>query len=138
MHDYDHYADLALREQSLTGAEKLDWKDFAANMRLPSKNLNFMIVYGASWKGLQAQLALSGIYWDEATCKDFIARWFGLYNEVGNYLNTQEYRVRRYGRAWDPFGRIRPCPEIRSCHRYKQSEGIRQAGNMPIQACNAG
>ena len=135
--DYDHYADLAFREQSLTGTEKLDWEDFAANMRLPSKNLNFMIVYGASWKGLQAQLALSGIYWDEATCKDFIQRWFGLYPEVNDYLNTQEYRARRYGCVWTPCGRIRLVPEIRSCHPYKRSEGVRQAGNMPVQGANA-
>ena len=93
--------------------------------------------YGASWKGLQAQLALSGIYWDEATCKDFIARWFGLYPEVNDYLNTQEYRARRYGCVWTPCGRIRLVPEIRSCHPYKRSEGVRQAGNMPVQGANA-
>ncbi len=93
--------------------------------------------YGASWRGLQAQLALSGIFWDEAECKDFIARWFALYPEVEEYLALQEYRARRYGVVWTPCGRIRRVPEMRSCHPYKRSEGVRQAGNMPIQGCNA-
>lgn len=138
--DYATYDALAQKKEdhSLTEDEAQEWKRFSLFERLPSKNLNFMIVYGASWKGLQAQLALSGIFWDEAQCKDFIARWFNLYPEVEEYLALQEYRARRYGLAWDIFGRIRRCPEIRSCHQYKRAEGTRQAGNMPIQSCNAG
>lgn len=137
--DYGHYADLARRNSigSLNEAEKSDWKRFAQFERLPSKNLNFMIVYGASWMGLQAQLALSGIYWDETQCKDFIAKWFNLYPEVEEYLALQEYRARRYGYVWTPCGRIRRVPEIKSCHSYIRAAGVRQAGNMPIQGCNA-
>ena len=137
--DYEHYADLSRRKElgTLSTDEKADWSHFSLFERLPSKNLNFMIVYGASWMGLQAQLALSGIYWDEAACKDFIARWFGLYPEVEEYLRLQEYRARRYGFVWTPCGRVRLVPEIRSCHSYIRSAGIRQAGNMPIQGCNA-
>ena len=137
--DYDYYAGLSDKKDAgtLTDTEKAEWKHFSLYERLPSKNLNFMIVYGASWKGLQAQLALSGIFWDEQQCKDFIARWFGLYPEVEEYLGLQEYRARRYGFVWTPFGRVRYVPETESCHNYIRSAGIRQAGNMPIQGCNA-
>lgn len=138
-HDYDKYALLAAKKEAktLTDQEKAIWSDFALNCRLPSKNLNFMIVYGASWKGLQAQLALSGILWDERQCQDFIDRWFNLYPEVQAYLDQQAYRARRYGFVWTPCGRIRLVPEVRSCHSYIRSAGIRQAGNMPVQGCSA-
>ena len=106
--------------------------------RLPCKNVNFMIVYGASAKGLQAQLALSKLFWTEDECEDFISRWYGLYPEVQAYLELQHYRARRYGFIWDLWGRVRRVPETRSCHSYIRAAGLRQAGNMPIQACSAG
>ena len=98
-----------------------------------------MIVYGASWKGLQAHSSrYPGIFWDEQQCKDFITRWFNLYSEVEEYLSLQEYRVRRYGVRMDAVrpGPVRPR-RFNPCHNYIRSAGIRQAGNMPIQGCNA-
>lgn len=138
--DYSVYAHLAeLKElHQLNSEQAAQWSDFALNNRLPSKNLNFMIVYGASWKGLQAQLALSGIYWSEEQCKSFIDKWFSLYPEVDNYMKERQYRARRYGYVWDLFGRIRRVPEVRSFHSYIRAAGLRQAGNMPIQSVSAG
>jgi len=137
--DYDHYALLSdLKELGQLSAEqKIDWADFALTKRLPTKNVNFMIVYGATAIGLQAQLALSKLYWTEDQCEDFIARWFGLYPEVESYMDLQHYRAQRYGFVWDPFGRMRRVPEVRSCLPYIRSAGLRQAGNMPIQSCSA-
>lgn len=138
--DYEHYALLAhLKELGkLTSEQKADWSDFALTKRLPTKNVNFMIVYGATAMGLQAQLALSGLFWTEEECEAFIWKWFGLYPEVEAYMDLQHYRARRYGYVWCPFGRIRRVPETRSCLPYIRSAGLRQAGNMPIQACSAG
>lgn len=136
--DYDHYAQLARYYPHLTPEEKQDWKHFSLHHRLPSKNVNFMIVYGASDQGLQAQLALSGLFWSLEQCQSFIHRWFSLYPEVEAYLDLQHYRARRYEYVWDTFGRIRRVPEVRSCHAYIRSQGLRQAGNMPIQSCSAG
>jgi DNA polymerase-1 len=138
--DYAHYSNLArLKDLGQLPAEsKLDWGDFALNCRLPSKNINFMVVYGAMAIGLQAQLALSGLFWTEKECSDFIDKWFGLYPEVHDYMAVQHYRARRYGYVWDVFGRTRRVPESRSCHSYIRSAGLRQAGNMGIQATSAG
>lgn len=139
--DYRHYDQLArLKEQGrLTDAgDKADWSSFALNCRLPSKNINFMVVYGATALGLQAQLALSGLFWTEEQCDDFIRRWFELYPEVAAYMELQHYRARRYGYIWDVFGRVRRVPETHSCHPYVRSAGLRQAGNMPIQSTSAG
>jgi DNA polymerase-1 len=138
--DYEYYSRLGrLKEEGkLSAEEKPIWSDFALNCRLPSKNVNFMIVYGATAMGLQAQLALSGLYWTEEQCNDFIRRWFGLYGEVHAYMELQHYRARRYGYVWDVFGRVRRVPETRSCLGYIRSAGLRQAGNMGIQATSAG
>ena len=131
--DRDIHTYTAMRVFGIDDESKVD----KLTQRLPCKNINFMIVYGASWMGLQAQLALSGLFWDEQECKDFIGRWFSLYPEVEDYLHLQEYRARRYGFVWTPCGRVRLVPEVRSCHSYIRSQGIRQAGNMPIQGANA-
>src|SRR5262249_51235903 len=111
---YEKFAALAKKGSAakhggppLTEKEKKDWSDFALNMRMPSKNLNFMIVYGAMAKGLQAQLALSGLFWSTEDCERFIDRWFSLYPEMREYMDLQYYRARRYGLVWDLLGRIR-------------------------------
>jgi len=128
-----------LRRKDLTPEETAEVHHFKLFERLPSKNLNFMTVYGATPKGLQAQLALSQVYWSEEECRAFQEdRWFGVYPEVKDYMRVQEYRARRYGFVWDPWGRVRRCPEIYSSLSWIRSAGIRQAGNMPIQACSAG
>lgn len=136
--EYGKYADLERRKKSLTGPEKADWDNFSLKCRLPSKNLNFMIGYGASARGLLAQLALSGLLWTEAEGEAFIARWFDLYPEVKQYMEMQHYRARRYGFVWDILGRVRLIPEVRSTHSWIADAGLRQAGNFPIQAVAAG
>lgn len=138
--DYEHYTALARAKENgrLTPEQKRDWNDFALRCRLPSKNVNFMIIYGATAKGLQAQLALSGLVWSDEECEDFIERWFELYPEVRDYIDIQHYRARRYEYVWDPFGRIRRVPEVRSSLGYIRDAGLRQAMNMPIQSCSAG
>lgn len=137
--DYDRYARLMEADKkTLSEADKKDLDDFKLYCRLPSKNLNFMIVYGATVIGLLAQLALSGLFWTEDEGNAFIARWFGLYSEVRDYMDLQAYRNRRYGMSWDLFGRIRRVPEVRSCHSWIKAAGLRQGGNMPIQSLSAG
>ena len=136
--DYEKYAKMARNKKSLSPKDKEEFTRFSLQNRLPSKNLNFMIFYGASAKGLQAQLALSNVHWDEYECQKFIDNWFELYPEVRAYLDLQMYRARRYGYVWDQFGRIRLTPEIRSVHSWVSAAGIRQAGNHPIQSIAAG
>jgi len=136
---YEHYRRLlALKKDQLTKEEKADLDEFKMYKRMPSKNINFAIVYGISAKGLIAQLALSGVLWSEDEANAFIDRWFNLYPEVKDYLELQYYRAKRYGMVWDLFGRVRLVPEVRSFHSWIRSAGLRQAGNMPIQALSAG
>jgi DNA polymerase-1 len=106
--------------------------------RAPCKNVNFAIVYGETEQGLQLQLALDGIEWSLAECQKFIGKWFGLYPGVRGYMDEQHERARRYGFVWDLFGRVRWVPEVRSVHEKVTEEGLRQAGNMPVQGTAAG
>jgi DNA polymerase I-like protein with 3'-5' exonuclease and polymerase domains len=106
--------------------------------RLPSKVLNFATVYGLAKDGLQQQLAMQGLNWTIEECQAFIDRWFDLYPGVKALLDLYYSRARRYGLVWDLFGRTRLVPEVASTHSWIRNAGLRQAGNMPIQAFSAG
>lgn len=106
--------------------------------RLPAKTVNFGICYGLTAEGLQAQLTFMGLPWDRDRCQGFIDSWYDLYPSVRDYMDLQRYRARRYGFVWDLFGRVRMVPEVRSIHSWIREAGLRQAGNMPIQALAAG
>ena len=44
---------------------------------------------------------------------------------------------RRYGFVWDPWGRVRYIPQVRSSLFWKVSEGLREAQNFAVTASNA-
>lgn len=137
--DYDYFAALLKKKKhELTGQEKGILDDFKLNCRMPSKNLNFMIVYGATVVGLLAQMALSGLYWTEEEGLAFIERWFNLYPEVREYMDLLYYLAKKYKMVWDQLGRIRLTPEVESFHSWILAAGLRQGGNMPIQSLAAG
>lgn len=106
--------------------------------RLPSKNLGFMLIYGASARGLQAQLALSGLYWSKAECESFIQLYFSTYLGIKGFMEEQAYLARRYGMVWDGFGRPLVIPEVKSAMDSIVEQGIRRAGNYRIQATGGG
>ena len=113
--------------------------------RLPSKRTNFGIQNGTTEKGLHAQLV--GDYWaagitpeswlTQEWCKDFIIAWHAAYPEIQPYFVTQYYRVRRYRFVWDSWGRCRYIPQVQSSLPYKRHEGLREAQNFAVTACNA-
>ncbi len=71
-------------------------------------------------------------------CERFIEKWFNLYPDALEYFQLQHWRARRYEMVWDMFGRTRLVPEVRSQLERVQYAGLRQAGNLPIQAAAAG
>jgi DNA polymerase-1 len=113
--------------------------------RLPSKRVNFGIQNGTTEKGLHAQLVTD--YWAAGItppvwltpewCKGFIESWHSAYPEVQPYFEEQYHRARRYGFVWDPWGRTRYIPQVRSSLPWKVHEGLREAQNFPVTASNA-
>lgn len=140
----DPHTDTAMRAFGLS-QEVVESKEGKLLYRAPCKNVNFGIFYGLSDVGLLDQMALTYATAgkelpgeiNQEWCKRFIESWFELYPGVKGYVENQWYRARRYGIVWDLFGRVRRVPEVRSIHEDIQNAGLRQAGNMPIQATAA-
>ncbi len=115
--------------------------------RLPAKNTGFGVVYDISGKGLLVQMVKSGAQkhaesigdpWTTEKCDEMIRNWYALYPEVLTHRSEQHSRARRYGMVWDWAGRFKYTPEPKSVHRWVQAEGLRGAGNYPVQSgCNA-
>ncbi len=120
---------------TLTEFQAKAYKEFKQKYRLPSKTLGFAILYGVTPKGLQLQiLAAGGPLISEEDCAFYIERWFGLYAKVLVWMQLQYGRARRYEMVWDFFGRHRFVPEVKSVVGRVVGEGLRQAGNHPVQS----
>ena len=139
--DGDIHTNTAMKAFGISDASKVD----KYKHRLPSKRTNFGIQNGTTKKGLFAQLV--GDYWaagivppdwlTEDWCDTFIADWHGVYPEVQPYFETRYYLARRYGFVWDPWGRVRYIPQVRSSLPWKVHEGLREAQNFAVTASNA-
>lgn len=112
--------------------------DVAKWQRAACKTVNFGIFYGQTAEGLQMGLSGMGIKVDLAWCQWLIDEWYRLYAGVREYQDRVHYHARRYGRVWCMFGRVRLVPETKSALRHIIEAGLRQAGNMPIQASAQG
>lgn len=145
--DGDIHVETAMSCFGITDPKKLD----KISHRIPAKTANFLVQYGGQAKALYAQLVMAFLilisekkldkmpdWLDVAWCEQFIQMWFGARPEVEAYLDLQEYRGRRYKHVWDIFGRVRQTPEMRSCHKWVQLAGRRQAGNLADQSSCAG
>lgn len=119
--------------------EKQEWKKFKSTKRLPAKTCGFGILYGQTAIGAQANiLAQGGPFLEQSEVEGIITGWFGLYSGVADWMSLQHSRAIRYGMVWDMWGRTRLIPEAFSAVRRIRSEGLRQAGNMPIQSSAQG
>lgn len=145
--DYNHLMDLLAKKDtgSMTPEEKQYWDEFSLYMRAPSKNTNFAVCYLITGLGLLDLMAVTFAtankplpdYMNEDWCDDFIQKWFGLYKGAKTYLDSEEEKIRQYGIAWTPMGRVRRVPEVRSCHQWIQEAGVRQGSNHGIQGFSA-
>lgn len=143
----DIHSQTAMQCFGITDESKLD----KISHRIPAKVSNFLCMYQGGGKALYAQLLMAFLilinerkldkvpeWLSISWCDGFIVDWFAARAGVRQYLDNQAYRARRYGLVWDPFGRIRLVPEVRSCHSWIKEAGVRQAGNMPDQSMAAG
>jgi DNA polymerase-1 len=114
--------------------------------RMAAKRVGFGIQNGTTEKGLYLQLVTdygaNGLpipdWLTEDWCKWFIGQFLESYPEIPEFFDLCWYRARRYGMSWEPFGRVRLVPEVRSTHSWIRDAGLRQAQNMPVTSCAAG
>jgi DNA polymerase-1 len=138
----DIHTETAMRAFGIDDPAQVD----KISQRNPCKNVNFGIVYGLTASGLYDLMAVTyataGLpmpeWLDIEWCERFIEKWFNLYPDALEYFQLQHWRARRYEMVWDMFGRTRLVPEVRSQIERVQYAGLRQAGNLPIQAAAAG
>lgn len=71
-------------------------------------------------------------------CAAAIRGFFEGYPELLDRRREHHRRARTFGKVWDCFGRHRWIPQVFSTHSWVAGEGLRAAGNMPIQAGCAG
>jgi hypothetical protein len=103
------------------------------------QTVGFGILYGQTASGAQSNiLAQGGPFLEIPEVEAIINGWFGTYRGVADWMAYQHSRALRYGMVWDMWGRTRLIPEALSALKRIRGEGLRQAGNMPIQSSAQG
>jgi len=101
-------------------------------LRQAAKTINFGVTYGM---GARALALSAGITIDEA--KQFISKYFTVYEGVRNFLEETKQAARDLGYVETLFGRRRYLPEIYSPVPMVRAEAERMAINMPVQGTAA-
>jgi len=138
---YDYIMELTRRVEAkiATQAEVQEYAHFKQFQRLPCKTTGFGVLYGQTEQGLRDALMAEGVDFSLELCKDFIDnKFFGVYKLLRVMLEREGAHVRAYGLNWDAFGRVRLIPQGKSSLKWLVSEGVRQAGNHPIQSSAQG
>jgi DNA polymerase-1 len=107
--------------------------------RYPAKRVGFGILYGLTSMGLARELQADvGPEWTEDRCQDLIDTWFDVYKGVRRHMEAVYTHARRHGYVEDMWGRRTYTPEVHSAFPRTREEGLRKAGNCPIQGGAAG
>ncbi len=101
-------------------------------IRQAAKTINFGVTYGMGARGLAEG---AGITVEEA--RQFIAKYFTVYDGIRNFLDETKEKARDLGYVETLFGRRRYLPEIYSPIPMVRSEAERMAINMPVQGTAA-
>ncbi|MFH1255311.1 MAG: DNA polymerase I [bacterium] len=117
-----------------TAAEinQVELKNVTAEMRREAKSVNFGILYGQGPHGLSA-----GADIPYARAKEFIDKYFTVYEGVKKFIDRSIELARESGCAETLFGRRRFLPEINSSVLQVRKAAERMAVNTPIQGTAA-
>jgi DNA polymerase-1 len=102
------------------------------DQRRAAKAINFGLIYGMSAFGLARQLGI-----ERGAAQDYVARYFGRYPGVRDYMERTRASARERGYVETVFGRRLYLPDIRSRDRNLQQYAERSAINAPMQGTAA-
>jgi len=105
-----------------------DLNEVTKSERQTAKSLNFGLLFGMSWQGLQTYA--KDVYGVEMTTNDaelFRTRYFEAYPGIASWQHRQLWRAKKYGGVRTLGGRWRPLPEA----------GLTRACNSPVQGCGS-
>jgi DNA polymerase-1 len=103
-----------------------------SEQRRAAKAINFGLIYGMSAFGLARQLGI-----ERSAAQDYVARYFGRYPGVREYMERTRASARERGYVETAFGRRLYLPDIRSRDRNLQQYAERSAINAPMQGTAA-
>jgi DNA polymerase-1 len=122
--------------------------------RFPSKTCVLASIYDVSGKGLLEQLPVicetcelpSSIHtcgkftplWTEDKCQDLINRFYIQYPDLLKMRRIDHGRARKFGYAWDEWGRLIHAQGVYSVLNWVVSAVLREIGNFPIQSTAQG
>jgi DNA polymerase I len=109
-----------------------DIKDISKKERRDAKEVNFGVIYGLGARGLSQRTDL-----DFNEARDFIERYFLLYEKIRNFLDLTKERAHQNKFVETLFGRKRYIPEIDSGMPMLRAAAERVAINMPVQGTAA-
>jgi DNA polymerase I len=104
----------------------------SGEQRRAAKAINFGLIYGMSAFGLARQLGI-----ERAAAQEYVARYFGRYPGVRDYMERTRAQARELGYVETVFGRRLYLPDIRSRDRNLQQYAERSAINAPMQGTAA-
>ena len=107
-------------------------KDVTKEMRSKAKSVIFGIVYGMSSYGL-----MENIHTSKKEAEYFIEKYYAMYPEVKEYMNSQIKNAYEMGYVTTLFNRKRVIDEIKSSNYMIRQMGERMAINTPIQGTAA-
>ena len=102
------------------------------DQRRAAKAINFGLIYGMSAFGLARQLGI-----ERSAAQDYVARYFGRYPGVRDYMERTRASARERGFVETVFGRRLYLADIRSRDRNLQQYAERSAINAPMQGTAA-
>jgi len=117
-----------------TAAEVFDTPlgQVSGEQRRAAKAINFGLIYGMSAFGLARQLGI-----ERHAAQDYVARYFGRYPGVRDYMERTRASARELGYVETVFGRRLYLPDIRSRDHNLQQYAERSAINAPMQGTAA-
>jgi len=126
INDFKHKIDV----HSMTASKIFGVKpeDVTSLQRRTAKAVNFGIIYGISEFGLAKNINCS-----VKEAKEFIAKYFELYPQIKEYMNSSIEYAKENGYTKSYFNRIRHIPELKSDNHMVRMFGERIALNMPLQ-----
>lgn len=106
--------------------------------RKKAKAINFGLLYGMGWRGLQRYaLDKYDVVLSDEEAQEARRIFFEMYPRLVEWHRRRKEEVRKYHQVRSMIGRIRHLPDILSTDKDVRAEAERQAINSPVQGLGA-
>jgi DNA polymerase I-like protein with 3'-5' exonuclease and polymerase domains len=108
--------------------------EVTSDQRYAAKRVGFGMGYQATWRAIQEQFALEGIYLTREEAQAFIDGFMAAYPGIPRFWEKVFAEARRNGYVRSTDGRIRWATAIRCTASWVREAAQREIGNMPVQS----